>query len=103
MMFFAEFSRTIAGNLQNCCIFTVAACIYFVHLRDWWAYIRYVFLSHVVDWILILNLFCSSLESQYYTMQRLCDYYGASENSFTAFTAGSRDHFQCTVLPHLVL
>ena len=67
-------------------------CLDFTHIYD---LLRLRFLSQVIIKLPFLNVFCSSLELQYQTVQKLCDRYGASGPSVTAAVYC---HFQRTVM-----
>ena len=67
-------------------------CLDFSHIYDLF---RLRFLSTVVTKLPFLNIVVSSLEMQYHTMHKLCNYYGASGRSAAAAVYS---HFECTVM-----
>lgn len=72
-------------------------CLDFKHIYE---LARLKFLSRVVHKLSFLQLFCSSLELQYNTFQKLCNYYGANDESLSTAVY---DHFQCLIMQSYVL
>jgi len=72
-------------------------CLDFTHIYD---LVRLRFLSTVATKLLFLNVFVSSLELQYHTMQKLRNCYGASSRS-AAMAVYS--HFESTVMQYYAL